>query len=92
MSRASSPRAAGAPLPASVEEFRVQHDVIGLQRHLKVVGIFCRLAHRDGKRGYLDDVPRVLGYLLEVLPQHAALKDLEAFLHAKVAPAFGAAA
>lgn len=85
-------RAEGAPLPASLAEFTLQHDLIGLQRHLKVAGIFCRLAHRDGKRGYLADVPRVLGYLQEVLPRHAALADLERFVRARVAPAFEAAA
>jgi aminoglycoside/choline kinase family phosphotransferase len=85
-------RAEGAPLPASVAEFSEQHDVIGLQRQLKVVGIFCRLAHRDGKRGYLDDIPLVLDHLLEVMPQHAALADLDAFLRARIAPGFGVAA
>lgn len=85
-------RAEGAPLPASREEFAVQHDLIGLQRHLKVAGIFCRLALRDGKQGYLADVPRVLGYLLEVLPRSSALADLERFLRDRVVPAFEAAA
>lgn len=81
-------RAEHAPLPASVAEFTVQHDLVGVQRHLKVAGIFARLAERDGKRRYLDDVPRVLGYLHEVLPEHAALRDLDQLLRARIAPAF----
>jgi hypothetical protein len=85
-------RAEGAPLPASRDEFAAQHDLIGLQRHLKVAGIFCRLAHRDGKRAYLADVPRVLGYLLEVLPRFPELADLERFIRDRVRPAFAAAA
>lgn len=84
-------RAERAPLPPSLEEFTAQHDLIGLQRQLKVAGIFCRLAHRDGKRGFLDDLPRVLGYLLEVLSHHAALSELDRFIRARVAPAFGVA-
>lgn len=54
-------------------------DLMGLQRHLKAIGIFARLNHRDGKPGYLADIPRVLDYLLEVAPRHAetaALADL----------------
>ena len=82
-------RAAGAPLPTSLAEFTTQHDLIGLQRQLKVAGIFCRLAHRDGKRGFLDDVPRVLGHLLEVLPRYPALGDLDRFIRSRIAPACG---
>ncbi len=78
-----------AAVPASLDEFTLQHDVIGLQRQLKVAGVFCRLAYRDDKRRYLDDVPRVLGYLLEVLPRVAKLADLDAFMRTRVAPAFG---
>ena len=85
-------RAERAPVPASVEELALQHDLIGVQRHLKVAGIFARLAERDGKHRYLDDVPRVLGYLLEVLPEHAALRELDGFLRERVAPAFAARA
>jgi aminoglycoside/choline kinase family phosphotransferase len=43
--------------------FRRWFDLIGLQRHIKVLGLFCRLCHRDGKPGYLADLPRVLGYV-----------------------------
>jgi aminoglycoside/choline kinase family phosphotransferase len=54
-------------------------DLIGLQRHLKVLGIFCRLWYRDGKRGYLDDLPLVYRYVVEVAgryPELAALRGL----------------
>ena len=41
-------------------------DLMGMQRHLKAAGIFARLKHRDGKVGYLQDIPRTLGYVVEV--------------------------
>jgi hypothetical protein len=61
---------------------------MGLQRHLKVLGIFARLWHRDGKPGYLDDLPRVLDYALDIsgrYPEFAALHDLLAALPPRVA-------
>lgn len=61
------------------EQFRRWFDLIGLQRHIKVLGIFCRLWYRDGKRGYLDDLPRVFDYVVEVAsgyPELAALASL----------------
>lgn len=54
-------------------------DLMGVQRHLKAAGIFARLHLRDGKSGYLPDIPRTLGYILEVAaayPQLAALARL----------------
>jgi aminoglycoside/choline kinase family phosphotransferase len=54
-------------------------DLAGLQRHIKVLGIFCRLCYRDDKPGYLDDLPRVLDYVLRVARRHhelAAFADL----------------
>jgi hypothetical protein len=73
-------------VPATVEQLAHKHDLIGVQRHLKVAGIFARLCHRDGKRRYLDDLPRVLGYLGEVVPRHARLAPLARFLAERVAP------
>ncbi len=55
-------------------------DLIGLQRHIKVLGIFCRLHYRDGKHGYLDDLPRVLDYVISVASRYPALADLVALL------------
>ena len=47
---------AGQP-PVGAETFRRAFDLMGLQRHIKVLGIFCRLWYRDGKAGYLEDLP-----------------------------------
>ncbi len=62
-------------------------DLMGVQRHLKVAGIFARLYHRDGKDRYLADLPRVLGYLLEVGARRPELGRLHEFLSARVIPA-----
>ena len=60
-------------------EFLRQLDLMGLQRHIKVLGIFARLHHRDGKAHYLDDLPLTLSYVLEIGKKHpetAALINL----------------
>jgi aminoglycoside/choline kinase family phosphotransferase len=57
-------------------QFRRWFDIIGLQRHIKVLGLFCRLNYRDGKSGYLADLPRVLDYVLSVARLYP---DLSAF-------------
>jgi aminoglycoside/choline kinase family phosphotransferase len=54
------------------QEFLRGFDWMGLQRHLKVLGIFARLYRRDGKRGYLADLPLVIDYTLEILDKYAA--------------------
>ena len=54
--------AAGLPVPEQAE-FERGFDWMGMQRHLKVVGIFARIRYRDGKPHYLKDIPRFLGYL-----------------------------
>ncbi|RMG60414.1 MAG: aminoglycoside phosphotransferase [Gammaproteobacteria bacterium] len=51
-------------------------DLMGIQRHLKAIGIFARLNHRDGKPGYLGDIPRTLDYIRQVAPRHAESRDL----------------
>jgi len=59
--------------------FRRWFDLIGLQRHIKVLGIFCRLWYRDGKAGYLPDLPRVFNYVIGVArlyPDLGAFADL----------------
>ncbi|MCB1780118.1 MAG: hypothetical protein KDJ34_08490, partial [Candidatus Competibacteraceae bacterium] len=48
----------------------------GVQRHLKATGIFARLNLRDGKSGYLHDIPRTLGYILGVAGRYPELADL----------------
>ena len=51
-------------------------DWMGLQRHIKVAGIFARLYHRDGKAGYLQDIPLVLNYIIEVAETYPEMQDL----------------
>ncbi len=55
-------------------------DLIGLQRHIKVLGIFCRLHYRDGKHGYLEDLPRVYHYVIDVAGRYPELADFAALL------------
>jgi aminoglycoside/choline kinase family phosphotransferase len=61
-------------------------DLAGLQRHLKVLGIFARLWYRDGKPGYLDDLPRTLGYVVEVARAFPELREFSQWLDAHVVP------
>jgi aminoglycoside/choline kinase family phosphotransferase len=61
-----------------------------VQRHLKVLGIFARLQHRDGKPKYIADAPRFLAYLAEALPRHPELAPLEELIAHRVLPAFEA--
>mgnify|MGYP006148803337 CR=1 FL=1 len=70
--------AAGVAVPDAGTFLRA-FDLMGLQRHIKVLGIFCRLWYRDGKAGYLQDLPLVWKYTREVgrrHPETAALVDL----------------
>ncbi|MBB1088129.1 phosphotransferase [Lysobacter sp. SG-8] len=80
-------RDAGIPVPP-FETFLRDADWLGVQRHLKVLGIFARLHHRDGKSRYLADAPRFFVYLEEVLPRHAALRPLTELLERTIRPAF----
>jgi len=66
-------------------------DLMGVQRHLKASGIFARLNSRDGKSGYLADIPRTLGYILEVAPAYPALQGLADLIQARVLPALAEA-
>lgn len=59
-------------------------DWIALQRHLKCIGIFSRLHHRDKKSGYLKDIPRVIGYAKMICQAYPEFKDLEKFLTVNV--------
>ena len=80
---------AGLPVPG-LPRFLRDADWIGVQRHLKVIGIFARLCHRDGKPKYLADVPRFFGYLDAVLPRYPELEPLQALLERLVKPAMAA--
>ena len=79
-------RDAGLPVP-ELARFLRDADLIGVQRHLKVIGIFARLNHRDGKPKYLVDVPRFFAYLDAVLPKYVELAPLWHFIEAQVKPA-----
>lgn len=61
------------PDSLSFERFNQDFDLMGLQRHIKVLGIFCRLALRDGKRGYLRDLPVVLNYVQQTAKAYPEL-------------------
>lgn len=60
----------------SERDFLRAFELMGVQRHLKAAGIFCRLNHRDGKPGYLRDIPRTLSYIVELLPRYEELRFL----------------
>lgn len=62
-------------------------DLMGVQRHLKAAGIFARLNHRDGKPGYLADVPRTLGYVTDVAGRYSSLKFLHRLVRDRCIPA-----
>ena len=79
-------RDAGVPVPAAPERFLRDARLIGIQRHLKVLGIFARLCHRDGKRHYIEDAPRFLGYLDRALPRHPELAPLAGVIDRHVRP------
>lgn len=66
------------------DRFRRWFDLTGLQRHIKILGLFCRLCYRDGKPGYLDDLPRVLRYVLDTARRHADVAPLADYLEAKI--------
>jgi aminoglycoside/choline kinase family phosphotransferase len=78
--------AAGLPVPP-LARFLRDADWIGVQRHLKVMGIFARLHHRDAKPKYLADAPRFLAYLDAVVPKYPELAPLGELLDRHVRPA-----
>lgn len=69
-------RRAGLPVRAHFPDFWTDVEWMGLQRHLKVLGIFARLHHRDGKRGYLEDTPRFEAYVRHAVGRYGALVPL----------------
>lgn len=68
--------AAGLPLTVDFERFFRDFEWMGLQRHLKVIGIFARINYRDGKPHYLADVPRFIRYVRETASRYDELKPL----------------
>lgn len=73
---------AGIPVGADERRFLRWFDLTGVQRHLKAIGIFARLNHRDGKPNYLADIPRVRTYLSDVVARYPELQELGRLLAA----------
>ncbi len=76
-------RQAGAldiPVQSDFEDFLRASDLMGVQRHLKVIGIFARICHRDGKPRYLADVPRFFAYIEAVIARRPELAELDVLL------------
>jgi len=77
-----SAKKAGLPVSADFGEFYRDFEWMGAQRHIKVLGIFARLYHRDGKDGYLKDMPLVMAYLRKVCGRYVELKPMLKLLNA----------
>lgn len=73
---------AGLPVDSDFGSFYRDFEWMGLQRHLKVLGIFARLHYRDGKCGYLEDAPRFVGYVRAVAVRYKPLRPLLTLLDA----------
>ncbi|OHC82870.1 MAG: aminoglycoside phosphotransferase [Sideroxydans sp. RIFOXYD2_FULL_59_7] len=69
-------RKAGLPVREDFGDFYRDYEMMGVQRHIKVLGIFARLYHRDGKDGYLKDMPLVMEYLHKACERYIDLKPL----------------
>jgi len=73
-------KAAGLPVPADFAAFWRDFEWMGLQRHIKVLGIFARINYRDGKPHYLSDTPRFVGYARKVSLRYRELAPLAKLL------------
>jgi N-acetylmuramate 1-kinase len=82
----------GVPVGRDERSFLRWFDLMGIQRHLKAVGIFARLNHRDGKPGYLQDIPRVLDYMRDVATRYPELREFGRWLSALSTGTAGASA
>jgi len=72
--------ALGIAVHSDFEDFHRASDLMGVQRHLKVIGIFARICHRDGKPRYLADVPRFFAYIDAVIARRPELAELDVLL------------
>ncbi|ABM20581.1 aminoglycoside phosphotransferase [Marinobacter sp. C1S70] len=72
---------------ADADTFRQWFELMGMQRHLKAAGIFARLAIRDGKTGYLADIPRTVSYLRDASARQPAFRHFHEWLCSTVIPA-----
>ncbi|MHC8353309.1 aminoglycoside phosphotransferase family protein [Pseudomonas sp. RT4P38] len=70
----------GIPVQPDFDDFLRASDLMGVQRHLKVIGIFARICHRDGKPRYLGDVPRFFAYIDAVIARRPELAELDVLL------------
>lgn len=75
-------RKAGVPVDFDFASFYRSFEWMGLQRHLKVLGIFARICHRDGKPAYVEDTPRFCAYVREVAARYAELSPLTRLFNA----------
>ncbi len=80
-------RAAGLDTGADAAEFTRWFDWMGMQRHFKAIGIFARLWHRDGKPGYLNDIPRTLNYVADVVARYPEFAALNGLIEERIRPA-----
>lgn len=81
----------GVDVGANPAQFQRWFDLMGVQRQLKVLGIFARLYHRDGKSGYLKDLPRTLSYVRQVTRNYSDLDFLTGFIEQRIVPAMAGA-
>ncbi len=82
-----SAQRSGVAVGANPAQFQRWFDLMGVQRQLKVLGIFARLYHRDGKSGYLKDLPRTLSYVRQVTKNYRDLDFLTSFIEQRIVPA-----
>lgn len=75
-------------IDCSLEKFNRWFDLMGLQRHLKAIGIFARLSLRDGKSSYLKDIPRTMNYVVQVCENYPELSDFYAYLKQEILPIY----
>jgi aminoglycoside/choline kinase family phosphotransferase len=79
-------RSAGVDTGPDQKSFQRWFDFMGVQRHLKAIGIFARLWHRDGKPGYLRDIPRTLNYVRVAAASYPELSALRRLIDTRVMP------
>ncbi|MGQ0833449.1 MAG: aminoglycoside phosphotransferase family protein [Gammaproteobacteria bacterium] len=79
-------RGRGMNVGSDEREFFRWFDLIGVQRHIKVLGIFARLWYRDGKPGYLPDLPLTLAYVRDTAARYVELRDFSSFVERCIVP------
>ena len=86
MSYLSQLQARGICSQVDEAQFMKWFDLMGMQRHLKAIGIFSRLNYRDGKAGYLADIPRTLNYVRYVATKYPEFEDFHRLLADRILP------